>query len=207
MVIGFSMRSLCGRLERGFSIYLLLFPLLTFFVEIREPGVIETFAKIWATKDLLVSFDGMNFTLPPGEDNKQIPQTQPWPHIDQDPLRKGMHCVQGILNFAPNGPKDGGLIVMKGSTNLMGEFFKAHPQVIGRPTWGTRDWFGFEKSEVPWFEERGCEIVKVCAEPGDVILWDSRTMHWNCVPETQNIRAIICESPLILNRCMLVRLI
>jgi hypothetical protein len=89
---------------------------------------------------------------------------------------------------------------MKGSTNLMAEFFKAHPHVIGRPTWGTRDWFGFEKSEVQWFEERGCEIVKVCAGPGDVILWDSRTMHWNCVPETQNIRAIVCEFPLILSR-------
>ncbi|PCH08937.1 Hypothetical protein PENO1_004240 [Penicillium occitanis (nom. inval.)] len=130
-----------------------------------EPGVIDTFAKIWGTKDLLVSFDGMNFTLPPGGDHKPIPQTQPWPHIDQDPLRKGMHCVQGILNFAPNGPKDGGLIVMKGSTSLMVEFFTAHPQVIGRPTWGTRDWFGFEKSEVQWFEERGPRPARGSSAP------------------------------------------
>jgi hypothetical protein len=201
MGIGFSMRSLCGRRERTFIHPSRLKCVCVFFKLQdldREPGVVDTFAKIWGTKDLLVSFDGMNFTLPPGGDNQMaIPQTQPWPHIDQDPARKGMACVQGILNFASNGPGDGGLIVMKGSTNSMAEFFKTHPHVIGRPTWGTRDWFGFEKSELQWFEERGCEIIKVCAEPGDVVLWDSRTMHWNCVPETQNIRAVICEFLLI----------
>lgn len=134
----------------------------------------------------------MNLTLPPG-DKSLLPQTQPWPHIDQGPERHGMQCVQGILNFAPNGPDDGGLLVMKGSTKLMPEFFRTHPQVIGRPTWGTRDWFGFEKDEVKWFEDRGCAILKVCADPGDIILWDSRTMHFNCVPKTQNLRAIVCE--------------
>jgi len=34
-----------------------------------------------------------------------------------------MQAVQGLLNFAPNGPKDGGLMLMKGSANLFDEFF------------------------------------------------------------------------------------
>ncbi|KAL2824416.1 hypothetical protein BDW59DRAFT_180283 [Aspergillus cavernicola] len=159
-----------------------------------EPGVLEVFSKLWGTDKLLTSFDGLNLTFPSGQ---PLPQTQPWPHIDQSPLRKGMQCVQGILNFAPNGPDDGGLLVMKGSTKLMPEFFETHPDVIGRSTWGPTDWFGFDDKELQWFEERGCEVVKVCAEPGDVILWDSRTMHWNCVPTSQNLRAIIyaCYTP------------
>ncbi|KAJ5373312.1 hypothetical protein N7517_005318 [Penicillium concentricum] len=140
-----------------------------------EDGVIEAFAKLWGTDKLLVSFDGMNFTLP----------------------SEGMQCIQGILNFPPNGPQDGGLLVMEGSKRLLPEFFKTHSGTIGCPTWGPSDWFGFDESEVKWFEERGCEIHKVTAEPGDLILWDSRTMHFNCVPSTQNLRAIIyaCYTP------------
>ena len=95
------------------------------------------------------------------------------------------------MNLAPNGPEDGGLIVLKGSHNLNKEFFRNH-DVKERKTWGPSDWFGFERSEVEWFEDRGCEIVKVCADPGDLILWDSRTVHYNVLPKSQNLRAVIC---------------
>ena len=35
-----------------------------------------------------------------------------------------MQCVQGLVNLAPNGPDDGGLIVMEGSAKLFDEYFK-----------------------------------------------------------------------------------
>lgn len=187
-----------------------------------EPALIDAFAKIWDTKELLVSFDGLNFTLPAGAAG--IPPSEPWPHVDQNPIRKGMQCVQGILNLAPNGPDDGGLLVMKGSHALNEQFFKAFPEKVGRGTWGSIDWFGFEKDEVKWFEDRGCEVIKVCAEPGDLIVWDSRTIRkslphtfslclrgyvrihkksahsgadWNKLPDSQNLRAVmyICYTP------------
>lgn len=157
-----------------------------------EPKVIEAFSKLWGTDKLLVSFDGMNLTIPATD----RPASEPWPHVDQSPLRKGMQCVQGILNFARNGPHDGGLIVVKGSSKLNEQFFKSH-DVHGRKTWGPADWFGFEQKEVDWFLERGCEVVKVCAEPGDLILWDSRTVHWNVMPESQVTRAVMCKSGVI----------
>ncbi|GME45934.1 hypothetical protein GTA08_BOTSDO08007 [Neofusicoccum parvum] len=158
----------------------------------QEPKLIDAFAKLWGTDELLVSFDGMNLTIPATD----RPASEPWPHVDQSPLRKGMQCVQGILNFAPNGPKDGGLIVVKGSSKLVDLFFKTH-DVKGRETWGPADWFGFQQEEVDWFLSRGCEVVKVCAEPGDLVLWDSRTVHYNVLPETQNTRAVmyICYTP------------
>lgn len=135
----------------------------------------------------------MNFTLP----SEKTPPSEPWPHVDQNPNRKGMQCVQGILNLAPNGLQDGGLLVMKGSHKLNDQFFKSHPEVVGRSTWGSLDWFGFSDEEVAWFEKRGCELIKVCAEPGDLILWDSRTIHYNKLPESQNLRAVmyICYTP------------
>ena len=50
---------------------------------------------------------------------------KPWAHVDQSPLVREMHCVQGILNILPNGPEDGGLMVMEGSAKLYSEFFNA----------------------------------------------------------------------------------
>jgi len=35
------------------------------------------------------------------------------------------------------------------------------------------DWHAFDESEMQWFYDRGCSLVKVEAEPGDLILWDS----------------------------------
>lgn len=103
-----------------------------------------------------------------------------------------MQCVQGILNLAPNGPTDGGLMVMKGSSVLNEEFFASHTNE--RKTWGPTDWFGFTPDEVQWFADRGCELIKVCADPGDLILWDSRTVHYNVLPESEAVRSVLCES-------------
>jgi hypothetical protein len=33
-----------------------------------------------------------------------------------------------------------------------------------------------------WLEEKGYKWEKVCAEPGDLIVWDSRTPHYNLPP-------------------------
>jgi len=155
--------------------------------------MLEAFSKLWGTDELLVSFDGMNLMLLV----TSMKPSEPWPHVDQNPDRKGMQCVQGILNLAPTRPEDGGLVVLKGSQKLDELFFKAHPEVKERPTWGPADWFGFLGGEVAWFEQRGCELIKVCAEPGDLILWDSRTVHYNKVPSSQNFRAVmyICYTP------------
>jgi len=158
-----------------------------------EPGVLDAYTKLWGTDELLVSFDGINFTLP----SPNRIQTEPWPHIDQAPRRLGLVCAQGIINFAPNGPEDGGLVVLRGSHSLTQEFFKRYPDVLGRKTWGPEDWFPFTREEVGWFTEAGCEVVKVCAGPGDLIIWDSRTIHYNRVPQSQQTRSIIyaCYAP------------
>lgn len=55
------------------------------------------------------------------------------------------------------------------------------------------DWYGFGGDEVASFEERGCELIKVEAKAGDLIVWDSRTVHYNVLPEGDKTRAVICE--------------
>lgn len=154
--------------------------------------MVDAFAKLWGTDELLVSFDGANLTLP-SPDRALLPA---WPHVDQSPLRRGLQCVQGILNLAPNGPEDGGLVVLKGSSALNEQFFQQHG-VEGGGSWGPADWFGFSDENLAWFMSRGCQVLKVCAEPGDLVLWDSRTVHYNKLPESDAIRSVLCTLSLV----------
>lgn len=152
-----------------------------------EPGVLDAFALLWGTKKLLVSFDSLNITLP---NRKDIPRRPAWEHIDQSPLRKGLHCVQGIINLSVSGPEDGGLVVYPGSHALNDEFFNTQTD---KSTWSPMDRYLFNKEQLSWFVERGVHPVKVCAEVGDLILWDSRTIHYGSepTPESRNIRTVI----------------
>ncbi len=84
--------------------------------------------------------------------------------------RRGLACVQGILNLNHNGLEDGGLVVMSGSAKLSDEFFDHHstkrlPEVEALHY----DFYAYNDAHVKWFEDRGCKLVKVCAEPGDLI--------------------------------------
>lgn len=166
----------------------------TFALLNREPGVLAAFAKIWGTENLLSSFDGINLTLPaPGK--SRAPST-PWEHVDQSPHLKGMQCIQGILNLCPNKEQDGGLVVLKGSHKLCERFFEVHG-TEKKPEWGVvpDDWHGFDGTERKWFESNGAVEVKVNCEPGDLLLWDSRTVHWNVRPMSEQIRAVFCKTP------------
>lgn len=48
-----------------------------------EPGVIDTFAKIFNTEDLIVSFDAVNVSL---ANRKDLPENKGWAHQDQGEL-------------------------------------------------------------------------------------------------------------------------
>lgn len=159
-------------------------------INYREPAFLAIFSQIWSTNDLIVSFDGINITFP----NNNIKQTQPWPHVDQSPSRPGLQCVQGVLNLTSNGPREGGLVVLKESHKYNKEFF-AQSEFKSK-NFGDADWFSFNEKQIGWFKKRsggGCKWVKVCAEPGDLILWESRTMHYNILPESDAVRAAMCE--------------
>jgi hypothetical protein len=59
------------------------------------------------------------------------------------------------------------------------------------------DFYPFQDEDLKWYEKQGCRIIKVCAEPGDLVLWDSRQMHYAVYPETDIIRTVIytCYTP------------
>ncbi|KAM0414586.1 hypothetical protein ACHAPT_013568 [Fusarium lateritium] len=155
-----------------------------------EPGVIDTFAKLWETDQLLVSFDGLNVTLP---NRKDVERRKPWEHIDQSPLRRGVHCIQGIINLSPFGPEDGGLTVFPGFQKYNDEFFDAKSPEDKDKWFPLTDQYLFKQHELDWFAARGLKAHKVCADVGDLILWDSRVIHYGAEPteKSSQIRTII----------------
>lgn len=46
-----------------------------------QPGIIKAFEQVWGTDDLIVSFDGLNVSLPinPETGRTDIEPTAPWP--------------------------------------------------------------------------------------------------------------------------------
>ncbi|KAK2033494.1 phytanoyl-CoA dioxygenase [Colletotrichum zoysiae] len=139
----------------------------------QEPGVLGAFAKLWGTDELLVSFDAMNLTFP---NRKDVPRRPPWEHIDQSPVRRGVHCIQGLMALSPSGPEDGGLVVFPGSHKLNGEFFDTQTD---KKSWlPMKDVHLFTRAELDWFAARGVHPHKVCLEVGDMVMWDSRTIHY-----------------------------
>lgn len=137
-----------------------------------EPNVREAFARIWGTNELLVSFDALNITLPrrPGH----VPREK-WPHIDQSPYRHGLECVQGIVTLSEAGPDDGGLTVWPGTHRLTEQFFR---EQTDSKTWERKDFYRYTPEQLAWFENQGYREVKVTASPGDLIVWDSRLIHY-----------------------------
>ena len=107
---------------------------------------------------------------------KERPKTDaiftPWSHVDQSPLKTTFDCVQGILNLLPNGPEDGGLMVLDGSSAHYSELWEHFDHKKGEG-WNERAWQAVDEEMCKWLESKGCKWIKVCADPGDLMLWDS----------------------------------
>jgi hypothetical protein len=81
-------------------------------------------------------------------------------------------------------------MLLPGSSRLTEEFFETRTD---KSKWEKIDWRRFSEKEMEWFVSRGLKPIKVEAEPGDLILWDSRTVHWGGEPTklSDTIRTVI----------------
>jgi hypothetical protein len=59
--------------------------------------------------------------------------------------------------------------------------------------WPKIDSYHHTESQIKWFEERGCKWTHVDAGPGDLILWDSRLIHYGARPTSDSPRMATCE--------------
>mmetsp|Transcript_115108 Transcript_115108/g.358476 ORF Transcript_115108/g.358476 Transcript_115108/m.358476 type:complete len:332 (+) Transcript_115108:52-1047(+) len=132
------------------------------------PSVKRAFASIWEADDLIVSMDCVLLWRPWWVDSDWKPSTEGL-HLDQNPFSKvGLECVQGMVPLLPVTGASGGLQVVPGShlDAAKDEFRRKHPHMRASGDWCPCD-----------EEELNQKAMLLRAAPGDLILWDARTVH------------------------------
>jgi len=140
------------------------------------PTVKRLFETIWQNDDLLVSFDAIGAFRPP-EFNENWKTQRGWFHVDQNGyVKQGQQAVQGFLNLVPNGPQDGGLVVVPKSNQIFEKIFKKHKNLC---EYYGPDYAELNGSHIKELWESDLQPIKVCLDEGDFVCWDSRTVHCN----------------------------
>jgi len=167
-------------------------------------NVRETFGKIYDTNELITSMDTFIMWRPWKENPSAKEDWEPSVerlHCDQNPVRKrGFHCVQGMIPLLPVTEESGGLqVVPDTNTDEVQEYLRDN--YPGTKS-GLFDWCELRHNDK--YIGTGKFLL---ANPGDLILWDSRTIHGghvgtgkekdnNTNPELTRLSLTVCMSPL-----------
>lgn len=167
-----------------------------------RPALGNVYASLWGTDELLVSFDAVSAWRPWGRDLDWKPNFREkdggWFHVDQCPDRNTFECVQGLVDIlGTDAAGGGGFTVVPRSHVLFGSWRTDHSDLVD--TFMGGDYF-----EPP--QDHTCLqkaiVPRTC--PGDIVLWDSRTMHCSSPgpepPQTWNSRlarlvSYVCFTP------------
>jgi len=141
-----------------------------------HPRVRRVFAEIWGTDELACSFDGVNVDRPKLNPSRQAPKLGL--HTDQDPASNpaGLRCVQGVLSLTRTVTACSGTSLVPGSHRYHREMLLERFPTPAKEF--KRDWIVLPDPALNWLLARpGCNIVHVETSAGDMVLWDSRTIH------------------------------
>mmetsp|Transcript_27044 Transcript_27044/g.53241 ORF Transcript_27044/g.53241 Transcript_27044/m.53241 type:complete len:411 (+) Transcript_27044:66-1298(+) len=149
------------------------------------PGVRQSFEAVWEDDDLLVSFDAGN-VFRPWKREKAWMTNGGWWHVDQNalrgPHRQGRVCVQGLVTYYDATVETGGLTVIPKSHLHHDEVCAQAPAAKMKV-----DFVQLEPPHHAVMQET--DGILVCAKAGDLILWDSRTIHCNSPALPQAVEA------------------
>jgi ectoine hydroxylase-related dioxygenase (phytanoyl-CoA dioxygenase family) len=139
------------------------------------PNVKKAFAKIWDTDELLTSFDGVSLWRPWNINPEWKTESgQSWFHIDQHPISKpGKQCIQGLVNLLPTSREIGGNVIIPGSHKFFENLPNEYEERLSRLPLDI-DHFRFPNDDPKLSSSKA---VMCHMEPGDLLLWDSRTIH------------------------------
>jgi len=170
------------------------------------PKVSQVYKTIWSTDRVVTSFDGFCMHRP-FEYNSSWLTKSGWYHVDQNGTKKPHKiCVQGLVNFYDSGPEDGGLVVVPDSIHIFNDIFKTRAGRTDFVVLHRNDEKGIWRNEC---RRKGLKPIKVCAKAGEMIVWDSRTIHCNApatkarelptdgsLLEPRRLVAYVCMTPL-----------
>lgn len=130
----------------------------------------NVFARLWNTRQLLVSFDGCG-TFRDWRYNSTWKTKDGWEHVDQNPkIKPSRCCIQGLVSLTDQNEQTGGLVVYPGTHFRFNELCDI--------TADSRD-FVRVPLDHPIMEQGQTPGKLVHCRAGDLILWDSRLIHCN----------------------------
>lgn len=143
-------------------------------------GVRAAFANLFGGWSLHVSFDGFPAIRPAPAAG---PSKRDWYHIDHALTRRGRWLAQGLVALTPSGGEDGGLVVWPCSHRCFPMGWGVRPASERGPASPMNDFemlgaYPAAADAMPR-DSAGLGPVKVCTRAGDLVLWDSRTVHCN----------------------------
>ncbi|CAF1469233.1 unnamed protein product [Adineta ricciae] len=128
------------------------------------------YEQLWNRSDLLVSFEGCGI-FRDWSFNETWKTEDGWNHVDQNPNSKPDRCcVQGFVSLTDQNESTGGLVVYPESHSRFSEL-----RGLGK---GSRD-FVFVPATHPIFDGGRAIGKLVHCNAGDLVVWDSRTIHCN----------------------------
>lgn len=162
----------------------------------QNPKVVDVFSKFWNVSDdeLLVSFDGLSFHLPPEVTNKGWSSKKTKFHCDQSFTNSEFDCLQSWIGLTDTNFGDATLYFYEGSHKYHKDF--ATEFHIAEKS----NWYQFDEKQEKFYSSR-CLRKKICCPKGSLVLWDSRTVHCGVEAmkgrEKQNVRSVVyvCYKP------------
>lgn len=143
----------------------------------QDPAIIEIFAYFWGVSqdELLVSFDGLSFNVPPEVTKRGWNLNNTWYHTDQSYLDTDFKCVQSWVTGLDVNEGDATLAVMEGSNKYHKEF---KDWLISKNIPIEKDnWYKLNREEEQFYIDKGCSYKKIICPKGSLVFWDSRTIH------------------------------
>ena len=139
--------------------------------ENKENDDYKPIIKVDGNKDLLTSFDGIGLFTPWYLTNELDRTNSGWYHIDVNVKRKpGIQTIQGYLTYYDQNESTGSTVLIPKThlqvknvlklTKYQGDFIRI------RPSCQLLDSSKYKK-------------ILLCTKAGDMVLWDSRTIHCN----------------------------
>lgn len=171
----------------------------------QNSKIIDIFKTFWQEEELLVSFDGLSFNMPPENTNRGWNRNNTWYHTDQSYLRPDFECLQSWVTGFDVNPGDATLAFME-SSNIYHKEFCEKFNITEK-----KDWTKLTKEQEKFYVEKGCKYRKIYCPKGSMVFWDSRTIHCGCEAlkkrKSKNFRAVIylCYTPKSLITTALIR--
>lgn len=135
-----------------------------------NPQVKKVFRTIWNDDALLVSFDGCGIFRDWRYDSTWK-TSGGWNHVDQNPVAKPNRCcIQGLVSLTDQSDKTGGLIVYP-------KTYERFTELADLPS-KYQDFVKVPDTH-PIMNNGQTKGKLVHCQAGDIVLWDSRTVHCN----------------------------